>query len=346
MIGLIKGTARQAKTVSGLPLPIASYKSNSKLPIQELSLSINPTQSGSGDPAPDNIRPITGVSSVNVARTGVNIASDITVRKPATVYSGSWLLAVKFPCDIPANTTINLSFVATATSKLMTNTTYVTYMNIDATGVRQNFTLVTKQKFTANTDYSLIMSRVNNNITTDFDDVMVEIGSTASDYSAYQGNTYLIQLGDTYYGATLDVVRGKLVVDRGYANLGDVNWSATSTYFYTQAFESGTYRKANGTTNIICENYKTSTSADMAISGFSTSGRVRIYDSSHSLSDADTFKSDMAGVHIVYELATPIEIDLTPTQINTLLGSNNIWHDGNGDVEVLKFMDRQLYFGR
>ena len=67
MIGLIKGTARQAKTVSGLPLPIASYKSNSKLPIQELSLSINPTQSGSGDPAPDNIRPITGVSSVNVA---------------------------------------------------------------------------------------------------------------------------------------------------------------------------------------------------------------------------------------------------------------------------------------
>lgn len=45
-------------------------------------------------------------------------------------------------------------------------------------------------------------------------------------------------------------------------------------------------------------------------------------------------------------LTTPIEIDLTPTQINSLLGQNNIWHDGNGDVESLKFMDRQLYFGR
>ena len=40
----------------------------------------------------------------------------------------------------------------------------------------------------------------------------------------------------------------------------------------------------------------------------------------------------------VFPLETPIEIDLTPTQINSLLGSNNIWHDGNGDIE-LKFKE-------
>lgn len=33
------------------------------------------------------------------------------------------------------------------------------------------------------------------------------------------------------------------------------------------------------------------------------------------------------------ELATPITIDLTPTEVKTLLGENNVWAD-SGEVEV------------
>ena len=44
----------------------------------------------------------------------------------------------------------------------------------------------------------------------------------------------------------------------------------------------------------------------------------------------------MSGVQLCYELATPIEITLTPTQIDTLLGENNIWAD-TGDIEELAY---------
>ena len=39
-------------------------------------------------------------------------------------------------------------------------------------------------------------------------------------------------------------------------------------------------------------------------------------------------------VYMTYPLATPFDIDLTPVQIEQLLGKNNVWHDANGDTEV------------
>ena len=50
----------------------------------------------------------------------------------------------------------------------------------------------------------------------------------------------------------------------------------------------------------------------------------------------------MSGVQLVYELATPIEITLSPTQIDTLLGTNNIWVDC-GPVSVDYPADTKLY---
>lgn len=45
---------------------------------------------------------------------------------------------------------------------------------------------------------------------------------------------------------------------------------------------------------------------------------------------------------VVYKLATPITIDLTPQQMTTLLGTNNIWAD-TGDTEVTYKADIQKY---
>ena len=43
------------------------------LPLKKLTAQIEPTQSGTGDPSPDNVRPITGYTGVTVTRTGKNI---------------------------------------------------------------------------------------------------------------------------------------------------------------------------------------------------------------------------------------------------------------------------------
>lgn len=50
----------------------------------------------------------------------------------------------------------------------------------------------------------------------------------------------------------------------------------------------------------------------------------------------------MSGVQLCYELATPIEITLTAQEIDTLLGTNNIWADA-GPVDVEYRADTKLY---
>ena len=39
-------------------------------------------------------------------------------------------------------------------------------------------------------------------------------------------------------------------------------------------------------------------------------------------------------MQIVIKIATPITYNLTPTEVTTLLGANNVWSDTNGDVSV------------
>ena len=44
--------------------------------------------------------------------------------------------------------------------------------------------------------------------------------------------------------------------------------------------------------------------------------------------------SSSLSIDVCYELATPIEYDITVPEILTLIGTNNIWCDTNGDSEV------------
>ena len=44
--------------------------------------------------------------------------------------------------------------------------------------------------------------------------------------------------------------------------------------------------------------------------------------------------ADDTEIQVVYPLATPIEYQLTPQQVTTLIGTNNVWSDANGNTEV------------
>ena len=50
----------------------------------------------------------------------------------------------------------------------------------------------------------------------------------------------------------------------------------------------------------------------------------------------------MSGVQLVYELATPQTYQLTPQEVKTLLGTNNVWTD-IGNVSVTYVADTKLY---
>ena len=52
---------------------VASFETNVIAPVKNLRVTMEPVQAGSGDPSPENIRPITGRDSVTVTRTGINV---------------------------------------------------------------------------------------------------------------------------------------------------------------------------------------------------------------------------------------------------------------------------------
>lgn len=58
------------RTASGNP---ATFTDGCAANVRELVVTLAPTQEGEGGPSPDNIRPISGVSSVSVTRTGKNL---------------------------------------------------------------------------------------------------------------------------------------------------------------------------------------------------------------------------------------------------------------------------------
>ena len=71
------------KSASGA---VASFSDGADLPLNSLNVNIEPVQSGSGDPSPTNIRPISGWNAVNVKNGNTVIA---TISLGQTVYGGT-----------------------------------------------------------------------------------------------------------------------------------------------------------------------------------------------------------------------------------------------------------------
>lgn len=186
--------------------------------------------------------------------------------------------------------------------------------------------------------------KLNNNGTIS---AQLEFGSSASDFEPYNGATYTIDLDGTRYGGTLDVVSGLLTVYPNRCNLGDLNWVYASTqkvFYCNLPTDALNVTNKNG----LCEGYKPTSWETMDSSTWShlsngefvfsgnlmTSGRCALVIKDLNYTDATTFKSAVNGIYILYPLATPTTIQLTPTQVKSLLGSNNVWADCGEIIEA------------
>ena len=158
-------------------------------------------------------------------------------------------------------------------------------------------------------------------------DVVVSPTTTASD-----GTTTPVPLGQTVYGGTVDVDTGVLTITQGRVNLGSFNYSYSAPYFY-----SAIANKKAGLYNIMADIYSTATQPSASamgnneIKGGASNTSIFIRDDRYT-SGAD-LKTALNGIYAVYELDTPTTVQLTPAQVATLLGTNNVWADC-GAVEV------------
>ena len=182
--------------------------------------------------------------------------------------------------------------------------------------------------------------------------VMAEMGSVASAYEPYVGNTYPYTLGQSVYGGTVDLATGVLTVDR-------VKWTPVATGVSSVTMTDGNagYRFSNYTqTPEHDKEHVTETLSNFAKYSGNWTTPLSVCPSTSAINTVFICLPSSLGIatvsdfnnwvttndyYVVYKLATPTTVQLTPTQVKTLLGYNNI--SSSGTVEVIYHADTKLY---
>lgn len=171
-------------------------------------------------------------------------------------------------------------------------------------------------------------------------------------YDPTANPTATIQLGQTVYGCTLDVTTGVLTVDRAKVDItgnGSV-WTKSGSYpggFYINDVGFNTFYGVHPKqmTPFMCSHAKTATNiAEYQLGTCYCDGNIniRIMPSGSTPTDWDDYLVAQAAsgtpVQACVTLATPITIQLTPTEIEMLLGENTLWSE-NGDITLTYMAD-------
>lgn len=177
--------------------------------------------------------------------------------------------------------------------------------------------------------------------------VQLEIGQSATPYQDSSVSPFSVSLGRTVYGGTLDVVSGKLVVDRAFVTINGTEqyWYAVDNRpnIYNVVFTDMTVKPIHQTVNVISNQGYTPTAYNYATMDSKTyalcmraeeNSQWRVYLRTPNTTLA-ALKSALGAqpLQIVYPLATPQTYTLTGTQVATLLGENHIWSDA-GEVTI------------
>lgn len=174
-------------------------------------------------------------------------------------------------------------------------------------------------------------------------DVSVNHPSTDQSYHAYNGTTYPITwpTAGTVYGGELDVTTGVLTVDRAMLDPSVVSWIKNQNYNTVFACRPNGFIQQQ-TTACITDRFVYKTLSDMN-NNYGYRATDYLYVSVPNV----TTKEDLItwltqnNAQILYKI-TPLTYQLTPTQVSTLLGENNIWAD-TGSVSVTYRADTQRY---
>ena len=355
----ILNSAYVTDTASGA---IASFPDGADgVPVKSLTVNIEPVQSGSGDPSPDNVRPISGHTSAVVTRTGKNLF-DASMLLDGTgwtesngVYSGSTAdLTNKYPNALPVSVlpydgqlTLSCDYYNSSSSRWG----YVYFYYTDGTENYHQLNASSWTHLTATSAQGKTVERIrigNSNTQTGYlRNIQLEFGASATAYESYNGQTVTIDLDGTCYGGTLDVLTGVLTVDRAMVDLGSLTWNYDSGLSrYESSVISDMKPSAARSGYILSDRYQSITdgrpSGNVPNNSIYTVIEKKIFVVDNAYSSASSFKAAVTGSLAIYPLATPQTVQLTANEVTTLLGQNNIWSDA-GDVEVEYRADTKLY---
>lgn len=155
----------------------------------------------------------------------------------------------------------------------------------------------------------------------------------------------VVQLDQTVYGGTIDVVSGTLTlthrmvtVDQNANRLAVSTSSATGLYYCScvpiSAEDAGINTASGG--GLLCDTFNVNTRADIGNTYLTGGGKTLVFVlPDQTIDDVEKARVWLASnpVTWVYELAEPKTVQLTGQQINTLMGQNNAWAS-TGEIEA------------
>ena len=326
--------------------PLQSFTTDMAAPLKECKVHFEPVQEGTGDPSPENIRPISGWTGVEVYTAGENLipidyeAVEGKWKPTNGVISGSVYNMGQFP--VPATmlryqveTTGNpyFGFIDGPIQldepvygvKVVTNVRSTNFDNSDG----HKYALITQNR-EGNYDKKIIIS----------------VGGSDKIYSEPSGTTFSLDWADsagTVYGGYVDLVTGEVWAEWKYIDFTTANWtqfSVGTSVITTSLFPGTISSRNNGFCNILP---MVSNPNVYGIEGIDwNNGRLNLCLSiSRGITTLADFKAWLQTLKdsgttpcVVAKYGEPVLLTtLTPTPLKTLRGTNNIWSNA-GNIEL------------
>lgn len=315
--------------------------------LKDCKIYFEPVQEGTGDPSPENVRSISGWDGVTVAKNWFAKIDNYEVSVNGVTFTRNpenGIVTIKGKATAMIQRAFSGAFVANGDNFIFQNFPVLSgglywyvWDGTSSSVIRNNILNLNgvKLKPTSGHQFSIAIN-ITKNATVDFTFKPVIYDETEA---------ITIPFPQTIYGGYVDLVDGEVVETWRKETFGSTGWtfadSSRSNSVFRKIISSRKPTNVNTPSDIVCDSYKdykTSPTTlineipDNSICGRSTYGTIFVRDNRYST--VEDFVNNMSGVEFAYKLATPITHQLTPQVIKTLKGTNNIWSDANGNIEV------------
>ena len=342
-IGAISGAPAVEDTATGNPL---TFLTDLARTLKSLLIPFTPIQSGSGDPSPQNVRPIVPWNGLKVWNGGKNLfdasaypftnGSYVSGSNGDVGASASYKATRSFvPCESIAGKTVVLNKrpggyqpgIAFYSDSSLSAFISGKINNDGTAGTPISFTVPSNAKYMRFT------------VPASATDIQIEVGNTATAYEPYKPITETdISFPSPVYGGEHEAVSGKLLNNyEGHVT----TWGAIKGERTQGGYRQGVItfdneipvsgQSGSGQINQRCNIAKYQWDDFNGTSHFYTAEQDGAYVARILLPD-DT--PDETEIVVIAKLKTPVEITLTPSQITALKGENTIWSDADGSMTV------------
>lgn len=325
----------------------------------KITASWEPTQAGSGDPSPENIRAISGKTSVTVTGCGENL---LNIRN-ALIYQEAYGINISREedairlCGTASVTNESASFgvLAVDTKMLSGKKLNITAYPIRGT-LKRAYGLRTSEEVSIAVMLDLVAGQEYDILT----QIMVS-KEASSAYAPYTGTTRNLTLPETIYGGSVDAATGEgmkmwnMIVLDGTENwiIGGIAEDKSDSYFTTKTILPGAINASPSIANASCSHYPYNVvTNNNTKKGFALVwGMMRFRNSWNNIADWKSYLAAQyaAGtpVQVAYRLAEPVPFTATGgSLLYQLDGINTVISDAdtltvNGRADPIKVIESQ-----